>query len=288
MTLSLDHYTRPAATHRHQLGDHHRITYLPDGVALLEPQAWLPGSDNQTWAEHPHLINADGYLVTSVGALLVEYGNRALLIDTGVGPLAVPTPFGLLRGGQLLDSLAATGKSLTDIELVALTHLHLDHIGWLWQAPPGTSSSPFADTPVLVGDTEWEQRDLAFADGASPEMIDVFAAQVRTIGDGQEIFPGVHAVATPGHSLGHLAYTITSPGHRLIVFGDAMQTPLQITHPELTGAMDDDPVESLATCHRLINELATPGVLGFGLHFADVQLGRVTIHPDGHRTWQPQ
>lgn len=287
MTLSLDHYTRPAATHRHQFGDH-RITYLPDGVALLEPQAWLPGSDNQTWAEHPHLITADGYLVASVGALLVEYGNRAMLIDPGVGPLAVPTPFGLLRGGQLVDSLAATGKSLADIELVALTHLHLDHIGWLWQSSPGTSSSPFADIPVLIGDTEWEQRELAVADGASPEMIEVFAAQVRTIGDGEEIFPGVHAMATPGHSLGHLAYTISSPGHRLIAFGDAMQTPAQVTQPELTAAVDDDPAASVATCRRLIDDLTRPGVLGFGLHFADVQLGRVTVHPDGHRTWQPQ
>lgn len=287
MTLSLDHYTRPSATHRHQLGDH-RITYLPDGVALLEPQAWLPGCDDQIWAEHAHLINADGYLVASIGALLVEYGNRALLIDAGFGPLAVPTPFGLLRGGQLLDSLAAIGKSLNDIELVAITHLHLDHIGWLWQSTPTSSTSPFADIPVLVGDTEWEQRDLAFADGASPEMIDVFATQVRTIGDGEEIFPGVHAMATPGHSLGHLAYTITSPGHRLIAFGDAMQTPVQITHPELTATVDDDPGESVATCRRLIDELAMPGVLGFGLHFADAQLGRVTDHPDRGQTWQPQ
>ncbi|MEV4237093.1 MBL fold metallo-hydrolase [Nocardia sp. NPDC049737] len=287
MTLSLDHYTRSATIHRHQLGEH-RITYLPDGVALLEPQAWLPACDDQIWAEHAHLINADGYLVASVGALLVEYGNRALLIDAGFGPLAVPTPFGLLRGGQLLDSLAATGKSTADIEAIALTHLHLDHIGWLWQSTPGTTTSPFADIPVLIGDSEWEQRDLSFADGASPEMIEVFAAQVRTIGDGQEIFPGVHAMATPGHSLGHLAYTITSPGHRLIAFGDAMQTPLQITHPELTAAVDDDPAASVATCRRLIDELSAPGVLGFGMHFADVQLGRVTGRPDGAPMWQPK
>ncbi|WP_327097030.1 MBL fold metallo-hydrolase [Nocardia vinacea] len=287
MTLSLDHYTRPATTHRHQFGDH-RITYLPDGVALLEPQAWLPGADDQIWAEHAHLINADGYLVASVGALLVEYGNQALLIDAGFGPLAVSTPFGLLRGGQLLDSLDAVGKSPTDIELLAITHLHLDHIGWLWQSSPTSYTSPFADIPILVGDTEWDQRDLAFADGASPEMIEVFAAQVHTIGDGEEIFPGVHAMATPGHSHGHLAYTITSPGHRLIAFGDAMQTPLQITQSELTAAVDDDPVASVATCRRLIDELTMPGVLGFGLHFADVQLGRVTTHPDRGRTWQPQ
>ncbi|MFI5540710.1 MBL fold metallo-hydrolase [Nocardia sp. NPDC051900] len=287
MTVSLDHYTRPATVHHHQRGDH-RITYLPDGVALLEPRAWLPDSDDELWAANPHLINDDGYLVASVGALLVEHGNRAMLIDAGFGPLAVPTPYGLMRGGQLLDSLAAAGKTLADIELVAITHLHLDHIGWLWQTAPATTSSPFADIPALVGDTEWQRKAFAAATGASAEMLDVFAAQVRTITDGEEIFPGVHALALPGHSLGHLGYVITSPGHRLIVFGDAMQTPLQITHPELTAAIDDDPAQSVTTSRAVIDQLTTPGTLGFGLHFADVQLGRISTTHDDQPIWQPE
>ncbi|SUE28937.1 Metallo-beta-lactamase superfamily [Nocardia farcinica] len=288
MTLSLERFTRPAGTHSHQLGDH-RITYLPDGVALLEPRLWLPGSDDQIWSQNQHLINPDGYLVASVGALLVEYGNRAMLIDAGFGPLAVPTPFGSLRGGQLLESLAVTGKSLADIELVAITHLHLDHVGWLWQSDTGSvGGSPFADLPVLVGETEWQRQDLAIADGAAPEMLDVFASQVRTVADGQEIFPGVHVMAAPGHSLGHLAYIIASPGHRLIAFGDAMHTPLQITRPDLTSAADDDPIAASNTSRQLISEMTAPGTLGFGMHFADTQLGRVAASAEGKSIWEPQ
>ncbi|WP_327116519.1 MBL fold metallo-hydrolase [Nocardia sp. NBC_01730] len=287
MTLRLDQFTRPAATHSHQLGDH-RITYLPDGVALLEPRAWLTKSSDQTWSEHPYLINADGYLVASVGGLLVEFGNRAMIIDVGLGPLALPTPFGLMRGGQLLDSLAAAGKRMVDIEQIAITHLHLDHIGWLWQSSPGTTIGPFADVPVVIGQTEWQHRDLAAGDGASAELLDVFAAQVRTVTDGDEIFPGIYAMATPGHSLGQLAYVIGSGGHRLIVFGDAMQSPVQVTHPELTAAVDDDPALSARTCRHLLDELAEPYTRGFGMHFADVQLGRVTTNTDGEQVWQPE
>ncbi|WP_051021547.1 MBL fold metallo-hydrolase [Nocardia araoensis] len=287
MTLNLDHYTRPATLHHHQRGDH-RITYLPDGVALLEPRAWLPDSDDELWAANPHLINDDGYLVASVGALLVEHGNRAMLIDAGFGPLAVPTPYGLMRGGQLLDSLTTAGKTLADIELVAITHLHLDHIGWLWQSASATAASPFADIPVLIGETEWQHRDLAAAAGVSSEMLDVFADQVHTIVTGKEIFPGVHAVSLPGHSLGHLGYVITSIGHRLIVFGDAMQTPLQITHPELTGAIDDDPIRSVTTSRALVDQLTIPDTLGFGIHFADVQLGRIATTHDGRPIWEPE
>ncbi|MFI6779216.1 MBL fold metallo-hydrolase [Nocardia sp. NPDC050412] len=287
MTVSPEHFTRSATSHQRQLGDH-RVTYLPDGVALLDPRVWLPSSDDQILAEHAHLINPDGYLVASIGALLIEYVNRTILIDTGFGPLAVPTPYGLMRGGRLLSSLSAAGKTLADIELIAITHLHLDHIGWLWQSMPETTAGPFADIPVFVGDTEWDQRDHTATAGISAEMLDTFSAQVHTIADGEEIFPGVRALATPGHSLGHLAYEITSSHNRLIVFGDAMQTPLQITHPELNAAVDANPAESTSTARRLIDRLTQPDTLGFGIHFADVQIGRVTVDTGGERAWQPE
>ncbi|MBF6427876.1 MBL fold metallo-hydrolase [Nocardia cyriacigeorgica] len=281
MTLALDRYARAAALHQHRFGEH-RLTYLPDGVAYLDPRAWFPAATDEIWDAHAHLINPDGWLVASVGALLVEYRDHTLLIDAGFGPMALPTPFGLIRGGELLRSLDAAGKHPDDIDAIALTHLHLDHIGWLWQP-----SSPFTNTPVLVGDTEWHHRHLATTDGITPEILDTFADRVRTITDHQQVAPGIHATTTPGHSLGHLTYTLTATRHRVIAFGDALQTPLQVRHPELTAALDDDPDASRTTARRLVDDLSTPGTLGFGIHFADTQLGHVTTTPTGTRTWQP-
>nr|WP_228789749.1 MBL fold metallo-hydrolase [Nocardia cyriacigeorgica] len=196
--------------------------------------------------------------------------------------MALPTPFGLIRGGELVRSLDTAGKQPDDIDAIALTHLHLDHIGWLWQ--PG---SPFTNTPVLVGDIEWHHRHLAATDGVTSEILDTFADRVRTITDHQQVAPGIHATTTPGHSLGHLTYTLTTARHRVIAFGDALQTPVQIRRPELTSALDDDPDASRTTARRLVDDLSTPGTLGFGTHFADTQLGRVTTTPTGTRTWQP-
>ncbi|MFI7671716.1 transposase [Nocardia sp. NPDC049526] len=84
-----------------------------------------------------------------------------------------------------------------------------------------------------------------------------------------------------------LLQVISSRGHRLIAFGDAMQTPIQISHPHLTAAPDDDPAQSVNTAKWLLDELTAPYTLGFGLHFADVQLGSVT-DIDGVSTWRPQ
>lgn len=285
MTTSLDRFTRPATMYSHQLGAH-RITYLPDGMALLHPRAWLPTTDEQTWLDHTHLIDPDGYLVASVGALMIETDDRTMLIDAGVGPLALPTPFGFLRGGQLLESLAAVDKSPSDIDLIALTHLHLDHIGWLWQSAPGQPKSPFTHAKVLVGAVEWTHPELAATDGVANQMLDVFASQVDIIADGETVLPGVQAFATPGHTLGHMSYVIASGGRRLIALGDALTSPIQISHPHLTTAVDDDPARSVTVARHLIDELARDDTSGFGIHFADVQMGHVAQTSSG-RQWIP-
>lgn len=285
MTISLDRFTRPATLYSHQLGAH-RLTYLPDGVALLKPRAWLPTTDAQMWSDHTHLIDPDGYLVASVGALMIETGDHTMLIDAGVGPLALPTPFGLLRGGQLLESLAAVDRSAADIDLIALTHLHLDHIGWLWQAAPGHTESPFAHAKVLVGAVEWTHPELAATDGVATEMLNVFASQVDIIAYGEPILPGVQAIATPGHTLGHTSYAITSGGRRLLALGDAITSPIQITHPHLTTAVDDDPARSVTTARHLIDELSRDDTTGFAIHFADAQMGHVAQTSSG-RQWIP-
>jgi glyoxylase-like metal-dependent hydrolase (beta-lactamase superfamily II) len=64
--------------------------------------------------------------------LLVQDGDRLILIDTGIGTkLSEKTlPFYHLHGDDTLDkSLAQHGFSNSDITDVFLTHLHVDHVG---------------------------------------------------------------------------------------------------------------------------------------------------------------
>lgn len=64
--------------------------------------------------------------------LLVEYGDRLILIDTGIGDKQDAKFMGhyYLHGDETLDkSLAQAGFSRDDITDVFLTHLHFDHCG---------------------------------------------------------------------------------------------------------------------------------------------------------------
>lgn len=259
------------------------VTYVPDGLVRLK-QPWLPAAD---WAANRDHLDADGFLVAGIGGLLIERDDRALLIDAGLGPETHPDNpadpvHGPLYGGALLDELRRLGRTPDRIEAVAVTHLHIDHLGWTWHTEPGAEAPPFAHAGYLVAAPEWAGRDLA----AEPRLA-VIAPHVRTVDDGEEIFPGVHVWYTPGHTVGHTAYIVTGGGRRLIAFGDALHSPVQITHPEWSCAVDHDPVESAEHRRRIVEELSRPGTIGYGNHFSDVVFGRAERRPDGRLTWIP-
>jgi len=65
-------------------------------------------------------------------SLLIEHGDRLILVDTGLGNKQDPKFFGhyYLHGDDTLDrSLAKYGFHRNDITDVFLTHLHFDHVG---------------------------------------------------------------------------------------------------------------------------------------------------------------
>jgi glyoxylase-like metal-dependent hydrolase (beta-lactamase superfamily II) len=252
-----------------------KVSYVPDGAVQLIPTAWLPDTTGETWAAHPEYLDDTGNLVASVGALLVEHGDRAMLIDAGLGPQSLAAepgnPYGAAHGGALLDNLATLGRRPEDIEAVAITHLHLDHVGWAWLPAPGTDRPAFTGADYLLTEPEWAHRHLIDV----PEAPAAMASKVRTVADGEEIFPGVRVQHTLGHTAGHAAYVITGGDRRLIAFGDAMHSPIQVSHPEWSAVVDHDTGQSEPARRQLVADLAQPGTIGFGIHFADVQFGHV-------------
>jgi glyoxylase-like metal-dependent hydrolase (beta-lactamase superfamily II) len=278
---------RPASLRSVSLGAM-KVTYLPDGAVPLSPRGWLPDTSDEVWAAHPEYLDDSGWLVASIGGLLVETGGRAMLIDAGFGPWSLPeepdSPHGAAHGGALLDSMAAAGCPPERIESVAFTHLHVDHLGWAWHPVPGGDELAFPAAEYLVAENEWAERHSMTSHGTTAEMLEALAPHVRTVRDGEEIFPGVRVLLTPGHTPGHTAYVVESEGQRLIAFGDAMHSPIQVEHPEWRAVVDHDPGQSAASRRRLVTELRRPDTIGFGVHFADVVFGRV--RGDGP-SWRP-
>ncbi|WP_129843091.1 MBL fold metallo-hydrolase [Streptomyces sp. RFCAC02] len=289
-TLLGERFRSPARTRSLRLGDL-TVTHVPDGAVQLVPHGWFPDTTPETWTgERAAHLDATGNLVGSIGALLVERDGRALLIDSGVGPVDLPAvpgaPIGALRGGALVDGLVAAGVAPSRIEAIAVTHLHPDHVGWAAHTDPLTGRSPFPGAVHLFSEPEWEHRAHAEAEGVTRAALAALARRVRTVPEGEEIFPGVRLRLFPGHTAGHTAYEITGGGRRLIAFGDTLHSPGQFDHPEWRTAPDTDVTAAADSRRRLLAELAGPGVVGYGNHFADVPFGRVVTTARGP-VWEP-
>lgn len=264
-------------------------TYVVDGVLAMQPTAFFPGIPSDYWTSRPQLLTARGEMLMSAGGLLIERDDKMLLIDTGVGTTTTDFAFGGVDCGSLLDVLNRLDRRPEDIDVVAFTHLHFDHAGWAFT----NGTKTFPNARYMLAAQEWascanDDHRGTHVPGRVIRNLAAGIASVDLIDDGDEIFPGVRAVVTPGHSPGHTSYVITArSGHRLVAFGDAFHTPAQLGHPAWTSAADSDVQRVQGARWRLLAELVKPDTIGFGFHFGDQPFGRVTTDDAGQVTWEP-
>ena len=278
-----------SAVRRVQLGDV-RLTYVVDGAMALTAGGFFPAVPGEYWREHPEAVDAGGRIAMSAGGLLVERDGRKLLVDAGLGPYqgdmgVEEEPFGSADSGAMPDVLAELGVSPEDIDAVAFTHLHLDHVGWAFK----DGRKFFPNARYLVATEEWAPHEHGIAvPGVIAEMTVVpMQGNHELIREGEEVWPGVRAVVTPGHTPGHSSFVIDSGAGRIVAFGDAFHAPAQITHPEWGSMPDTDTDGVLKARARLLGELEQPGTLGFGIHFGDQAFGRVVRDESGAASWVP-
>jgi glyoxylase-like metal-dependent hydrolase (beta-lactamase superfamily II) len=101
-----------------------------------------------------------------------------------------------------------------------------------------------------------------------------------------EIVPGIHAVAAPGHTPGHMAVVISSLGERLLCISDAALHPIHLEQPEWYSIFDLGFEEALASRRRLLNRAAAEEAMVFAFHFPYPGLGHVMAKGKAWQ-WQP-
>jgi glyoxylase-like metal-dependent hydrolase (beta-lactamase superfamily II) len=192
-----------------------------------------------------------------VRAFLVRGDAGCLLIDAGAGRAWHK---GL---GRLPAALAEAGSGPQEVDVVALTHTHVDHLSGLVDGDGGLAFPNAAR--VLVATEEL----MAFR--AEPRMIPVLPRLVP-LEQGDGPLPGVVAVNAPGHSPGHMAFLVEG---RLLIWGDLVHHPVQFARPEVTWRFDED--ESLARSTRaaLLSRVVAEGWLVAGAHLPHPGIGRV-------------
>lgn len=144
---------------------------------------------------------------------LVRAAGRVALIDAG--------SFGMRR--LVIDRLARLGLAPRDVTDLILTHAHHDHaVNW----------PLFKDARIVIGREElaWSLT-VPWGETPVPEMSMRALAgwpTLSTVEPGEEIVEGLVAHAAPGHTPGHLIFTLHGRDHDVIFTGDAAKNRAEL------------------------------------------------------------
>jgi hydroxyacylglutathione hydrolase len=178
----------------------------------LTERVYLVGSGSSGFSLSHH---------TDCHVYLIDGGGELGLIDAGVG----------LDQSEILDNVRAHGFAPTDIKYLFLTHVHADHAGGaaeLRATCPGLKVLVSADVAdvLRLGDEKAISLDMGKRAGYYEPQYHFSPCPVEVeLADGQEIPVGdlrLQAVDTPGHSRGHMAFTMAQGGMTTLFCGDAL------------------------------------------------------------------
>lgn len=198
---------------------------------------------------------------------LVNTGSELILFDAGV------------TAPGIVAALAEAGVTPDQIDTVVLTHMHGDHIGGLM----GDAGPTFANARYVTGAVEHNHWSGANNEGFTKNVVPL-NDRMSFLDDGGSVASGVTAVATAGHTPGHMGYMIESDGQQLMLIADVANHPIwSVQNPDWEVRFDADKAAAAATRRRVFGMLAADRVPFIGYHMPFPALGYVAAEGDGFR-----
>lgn len=189
----------------------------------------------------PNLYTFTRLLVGRV--YLIEDRDGLTIIDAGMG----------LAAGRIVKQLEWRRHKPDAVKRIIVTHAHPDHIGGLPKLKELTGAQVICsavERPFVQGEQAAPIADrsslppLAKLMAAAPARPPKGTPVDRVLADGEimpEVFGGLQAVYTPGHSPGHLS--LWQPEKRVLITGDVvMNVPnsLRLPFAAFTTSMDEN------------------------------------------------
>jgi N-acyl homoserine lactone hydrolase len=199
------------------------------------------------------------YIDAPILAYLIETPNGRILYDAGCDYRKIATPNLRARyfdpgrptyeppkmseEQRIHRYLARLGLQAKDIDIIFLGHLHWDHVGGLCELP---------GCEVHVQRAELAAAQTRLDPGVFDDEIEQ-STQWRLQTQEYAVASGVHAIASPGHTAGHMSLFIELPhGRPVILCGDAADLRENLTDEIAPGyCWQDNEVLALASIRKL-------------------------------------
>jgi glyoxylase-like metal-dependent hydrolase (beta-lactamase superfamily II) len=101
--------------------------------------------------------------------------------------------------------------------------------------------------------------------------------------DGAEVAPGVRAIATPGHTVGHMSFLVASGGQQLFIQSDVTGIhQLFVRNPGWYSMFDADGPKAEATRRAFFDRVIAEKGMIAGYHFGFPNVGILTKDGSGY------
>ena len=228
------------------------VTWIQDNQGeKLNPRSLFSDASDSLFAS----LNLPDGIPASVSTFLLQIDGKNILFDAGLGAF----------GGQTLDRLAAFDITPDKIDLIYLTHFHVDHIaGMIAKDSAGKDVKVFNNATVYAGKVEYDawMNDIPKND-LQKAVMGIYKDKLHLFAFGDSLPHGVLALDAVGHTPGHTAFQISN----LLVIGDLMHGyALQKDHPEINSNYDMDKEKSIESRKRLMQYARDNKLTMAGMH----------------------
>jgi glyoxylase-like metal-dependent hydrolase (beta-lactamase superfamily II) len=195
--------------------------------------------------------------------LLIEDGNRLILIDNGMGNKQDAKFFNYyyLHGSDTLEkSLQKYGFSINDITDMVLTHLHFDHCGGsIEYNSDKTKLEPvFKNATYYSNAKHWEwavnPNAREKASFIKENILPIKeSGQLKFIDDSTELIPGLSFIEVNGHTEAMMLPIIKYKQHTIAYMADLIPSVAHIPIPYVMG-YDMRPLETLKEKESILKQ----------------------------------
>lgn len=229
-----------------------KVTWIQDNQGeKLNPRSLFSDASDSLFAS----LNLPDGIPASVSVFLLQVDGKNILFDAGLGAF----------GGQTLNRLAALDVTPDKIDLIYLTHFHVDHIaGLVAKDSTGKDVKLFKNAAVYAGKVEYDawMNDIAKND-LQKVIMGIYKDSLHLFAFGDTLPRGVIALDAVGHTPGHTAFQFSN----LLVIGDLMHGyALQKDHPEINSNYDMDKEKSIESRKRLMQYARDNKLTMAGMH----------------------
>ena len=211
----------------------------------------------------------------SMRCLLIDTGERKILIDCGIGDKQSQKFMGhyFLNGDATLDgSLAKLGFSVDDITDVILTHLHFDHAGGAvrWNEDKTDYVPTFNNAIYWTSKQQWDwathPNNREKASFLKENILPIKEkGTLKLIDSETEIYPGISVRLFNGHTEGQVIPFIRDNDKTIVYMADLLPSTAHIPLPYVM-AYDTRPLLTLDEKEKFMNEAAENGYVLFFEH----------------------